>query len=307
MKPFVYPSKPLKENIAISFSGGKTSAYMTKMILDHFRQREPERMICVMFANTGEEHEETLKFIDRCDKEFKFGTIWIEAVVDPRKGAGVRHKIVTFETASRNGKPFEDVIEKYGIQNKAYPGCTARLKLEPMNSLKLSLGLKNSNTSTAVGIRVDEIDRMSFSQMEKTNVFYPCIDARVSLEDVRSWWSKQSFNLNIPSHLGNCKWCWKKSLRKLLTIAKDHPEFMEFPARMERDHAFSGGDRKDGNAREARRFFRENRSAEDLLAAAKGDFEPFTDEHFIPFDEKMDVGGGCGDSCEIGTSDNETI
>ena len=71
MKPFVYPKRyPLKDRISISFSGGKTSAYMTKMLLDHFRKHEPWREIVVTFANTGQEHEETLKFVDRCDKVF---------------------------------------------------------------------------------------------------------------------------------------------------------------------------------------------------------------------------------------------
>jgi hypothetical protein len=305
-KPFAYPKMPLKSAICINFSGGKTSAYMTKMVLDHFREHDPKKPIYVMFANTGQEHEETLKFIDRCDKEFRFGTIWIEAVVNPQHRKGIRHKIVTFDTASRNGAPFEAVIAKHGIQNRGYPQCTSRLKLEPMRSLKRSLGLKPRFTSTAVGIRADEIDRMSFAQMEKFGIFYPCIDAKVTIEDVREWWSKQSFNLNIPSHLGNCTWCWKKSLRKLMTIAKDHPEFLEFPARMERDYATAGGNRKDGAERLPRKFFRDGRSAADLIAEAGSvDFRPFSDEHFIPFDEKLDVGSGCGESCEVGTSDTE--
>lgn len=305
MKQFVYPKLPLKQDITISFSGGKTSAYMTKMILDHFREHDQKRRIYVMFANTGEEHEETLKFVNRCDQEFGFGTIWIEALVDPRKGHGIRHKVVSFETAARDGKPFEEYIAKHGIPNVKYKQCTTRLKTEPMDSLRASLGLVRGEFSTAVGIRADEIDRMSLTQMEKMDVFYPCVDAGVTNEDVRLWWAEQSFNLNIPSHLGNCKWCWKKSLRKLLTIAKDHPEFMEFPARMERDYPLAGGERRDGQPREVRRFFRGNKSAEDLLAESKGDFVPFTDEHFLAFDERLDVGGGCGDSCEVGTSDNE--
>jgi hypothetical protein len=206
MKPFVYPSAkyPLKDRISISFSGGKTSAYMTKMLLDHFRKHEPEREISVVFANTGQEHEETLKFVERCDREFGFGVVWIEAVVNPQKGKGIRHKVVNFDTAARNGEPFEAYIAKHGIPNTMYKQCNSRLKTEPMYDYRRSCGWTSGTYSTAVGIRADEIDRISMKGMTEMGLFYPCADAGVTKEDVREWWSKQSFNLNIPEHWGNC-------------------------------------------------------------------------------------------------------
>jgi hypothetical protein len=301
MKPFVYPSPkyPLKDRLSISFSGGKTSAYMTKMLLDHFRKHEPEREILVTFANTGQEHEETLKFVDRCDKAFGFNVVWLEAVVDPRKGKGIRHKIVTFETASRKGEPFEAYIAKHGIPNRMYNQCTSRLKTEPMESLRKEHGWKKGTYSTAIGIRTDEMDRVSLTGMVKWDLFYPCVDAGVSKDDIREWWARQSFNLNIPEQLGNCTWCWKKSNRKLLTLARNYPEIFEFPARMEREHALSGGERRDGEARKPRRFFRGELLSSDLLRMAQEDFVQFEDDKFIPFDDELDVGGACGDSCEI--------
>ena len=301
MKPFVYPKKyPLKDRLSISFSGGKTSAYMTKMLLDHFRKHEPEREIIVTFANTGQEHEETLKFVDRCDKAFGFGVVWLEAVVDPRKGKGIRHKIVDFSSASRNGEPFEAYIAKHGIPNRMYNQCTSRLKTEVMESYRKSLGMKSGSYSTAVGIRCDEVDRVSATAMQKWDVFYPCVDAGVTKDDVRNWWAMQEFNLNIPEHWGNCKWCWKKSNRKLLTIARNNPEFFDFPKRMEETYSLAGGERRDGEARKPRVFFRGGKSANEILAESSlGNFTPFEDDKFIPFDDELDVGGACGESCEI--------
>lgn len=303
-KPFVYPSEryPLREKIAISFSGGKTSAYMTKMLLDHFRKHEPEREVSVVFANTGQEHEETLKFVQRCDEAFGFGVTWIEAVVNPKKGKGIRHKIVNFETAARNGEPFEAAIAKHGVFNRMYPNCTGRLKDEPIQAfLRDHLGWAKGSYSSAIGIRADEMDRVSMTGMLTRGFFYPCVDAGVTKEDVREWWVDQEFNLNIPEHWGNCTWCHKKSMRKLLTLAKNNPEFFEFPARMEAEYALAGGERKDGQPRQARVFFRGNRSAADILRLAQTeDFEEFTDDKFIPFDDDLDVGSGCGESCEIG-------
>jgi 3'-phosphoadenosine 5'-phosphosulfate sulfotransferase (PAPS reductase)/FAD synthetase len=303
VKSFRTPPQPLRDKIAISFSGGKSSAYMTKMLLDHFRANEPERQILVIFANTGQEHPETLRFIEQCDREFGFGTVWIEAVTNPR-GVGMGYRVVDFETASRNGEPFERAIEKYGISNKKYPQCTSRLKTEPMEACRRDMGMPPGTYSFAVGIRADEIHRASGKSMEQ-GCFYPLVDAGVTKDDVREFWTTQPFNLNIPEHLGNCVWCWKKSNRKLLTIARSHPEAFEFPARMERENACCGGPRRDGQERQARTFFRGNRSAQDILALAQQPFEPFVDDKFIPYDEQMDEHGSCGDSCEVGADKND--
>lgn len=308
MKPFRHPSPrfPLKDRISISFSGGKTSAYMTRMLLDYFRTHEPWREVAVTFANTGQEHEETLKFVERCDKEFGFNVVWLEAVVNPKKGIGIRHRIVDFKSASRNGEPFEAYIAKHGIPNRMYNQCTSRLKTEVMDSYRTSLGWEKGTFSTAVGIRADEIDRVSLKQMSENHVFYPCVDAGVTKADVREWWAAQSFNLNIPEHWGNCKFCWKKSNRKLLTIARENPEFFDFPVRMEREYSLAGGERRDGEERKPRVFFRGNRSALDILHEARTkQFEPYVDDKFIPFDDELDVGGACGESCEIGADEAE--
>lgn len=300
MKPFVHPKIPLKNRVSISFSGGKTSAYMTKMLLDYFREHEPWREVVVTFANTGQEHEETLKFVDRCDREFGFGVVWLEAVVDPRRGKGIRHKVVDFASASRKGEPFEAYIAKHGIPNRMYNQCTSRLKTEVMDSYRKTIDWKKGTFSTAVGIRQDEQDRVSLTAIKKWDVFYPCVDAGVSKDDVRLWWASQRFNLGIPEHWGNCVTCWKKSNRKLLTIARSNPEFFEFFDRMEKTYALAGGERRDGEARRERKFFRGERTAQDILReAAAGNFEPFVDDKFIPFDDELDVGGACGDSCEI--------
>ena len=92
--------------IAISFSGGRTSAVMTRLIL----QRYPDAEILVLFANTGCEHTKTLDFVHNCDIYWKFNTIWLEAKIDPTPNIGVKHKIVDYETASRDGQPFQEFL-----------------------------------------------------------------------------------------------------------------------------------------------------------------------------------------------------
>lgn len=111
--------------LLVSFSGGKTSAYMARRLqlelAGHF-------ILIFVFANTGQEREETLVFVDQCDREYGFGVVWVEAVIDPQPGNGTRHKVVNFHTAARDGEPFEEMIKKYGIPNKSYPHCTRELK-----------------------------------------------------------------------------------------------------------------------------------------------------------------------------------
>lgn len=279
----------VSKRLAISFSGGKTSAVMTKWLLENVPKLNIHIEIEITFANTGCEHEATLEFVRDCDTHFGFNTKWLEAVVTHGERVGIRHKHVTFETASRNGEPFEEAIKKHGIFNIGAPKCTSRLKVEVFDSyLRREVGWKKGSYVSAIGIRADEIDRMS-SNAKALNVIYPLIQLGYTkqkvIEEVNSW----PFQLNLPDeHYGNCVWCWKKSLRKLLTLAKDSPEVFDFPKRMEAKYS-----------KQNRTFFREHRSAEDILHLAKTtNFVPFNSALPI-YDDALDTGSACGESCEI--------
>lgn len=288
----------MKPRINLSFSGGETSAVMTNLSVNKLSATHD---ITITFANTGCEHENTLKFVNDCDKHFGWGVVWVEAVVNPEKGKGIRHKVVCYETASRYGEPMEAVIEKYGIPNKFAPQCTRDTKEAPMKSYHRSIGWKAGSYDTAIGIRADEMDRMSSDNSKRFK--YPLADAGWTQEDVKREIAKWPFSLELNgAQYGNCTWCWKKSLRKLLTLAKESPEVFDFPLAMEAKHGLTN-ERTD----EPRTFFRERRSAQDLLGMAKSmDFEPYRDiaqtEMFsmASYDVFLDTGSACGESCEIG-------
>ena len=95
--------------------------------------------------------------------------------------------------------------------------------------------------------------------------------------------------------MGNCVTCWKKSLRKLLTIARDEPERFEFCREMEREYKHTGaGDEPNGRV-----FFREGRSANDILALAEiGAFKPFIEQQEWQAGLDLDSNSGCSESCE---------
>lgn len=276
-----------KKRMFISFSGGRTSAFMTWMLwhdLDH-----EEWDIVVVFANTGQEHESTLRFVRQFEQVFGIPVIWIEAVVDQRPGKGLTHKQVTFETASRDGRPFEQMIAKYGVPNMSRPFCSRYLKGDAIRRFIKSIGWKEGTYKTAIGIRADEWDRMSEGAMAR-GVIYPLVRMKITKADVLTWWSNRSFDLTIKEHQGNCKWCWKKSLRKHLTLIRENPEYFDFPRRMEKEY---GHVKRVGITTDEKIvFFRNHMSVEDLFELAKQPLDKFTEEEF-------EMSNGCSESCEV--------
>lgn len=273
-----------KPDLVVSFSGGKTSAYMSYILKRDYSDKYNLRFV---FANTGEEHENTLGFVDSVDREFGLGVVWVEAVVHER-GKGNTHKVVDFKSASRNGEPFRAVIAKYGIPNKTHFYCTRALKTEPIQSWIKESGLAGADM--ALGIRADESSRRS-SEPERYNIVYPLMDWFLTDKiDVNNFWESQPFNLEIMEYQGNCKTCYKKSDRKLFMIAKENPEWFDFNREMENDHGHVA--QKEDFARV---FFRQHRSTDQLLAQAD-EYNKNAGAQRSIFD--LDENGGCSESCE---------
>jgi len=278
------------KRLAISFSGGRTSAVMTKLCVESLKD---DYDISVQFANTGCEHEKTLEFVDKCDKHFGFNVNWVEGIFFPGQRKGPRAKVVDFKTASRNGEPFEKYIEKYGLPDRNHPHCTARLKEDVMLAfLRDFKGWRTGSYWTAIGLRADEMDRFSVKSRKK-KLYYPLAVSTWTKEDVLRECRRWPFDLELPGeHYGNCLWCWKKSLRKLMTLAKENPTAFDFPVSMEDKHPWTNNSDK-----YPRVMFRERRSARDIIKMAhETDFEPYSDKRI--FDPDLDAGQGCGESCE---------
>lgn len=222
-----------KRPILISFSGGRTSAFMAKFILEHEKYRDREKVVC--FANTGKEFNETLDFVNECDKRWGLGVVWLETVVHPERGVGCSFRVVDYDTASRDGEPFREVIKKYGIPNKQFPHCTRELKQVPIKKYMQSLGYKEWDT--AVGIRADEPHRLSRTPDGNfINPMFPLADdVKVDESFIRNWWAVQDFDLNLKDYESNCDLCWKKSKRKRLTLIDEHPFVWEWWNKIENE------------------------------------------------------------------------
>lgn len=294
----------MKEKLRISFSGGRTSAMMTKWILENLSHKYE---IIVCFANTGKEREETLEFVDRCDKEFNFNVVWIEAQKDERFVETPTFKIVDFKTASRNGEPFERLLSEGGIVNQNRPKCTNILKTIPLDKYTKSLGWKKYYT--ALGIRSDEPKRLNRERAKKERLIYFADLINVTKSDVNNFWSKQSFDLNLKSYEGNCDLCFKKGLRKLMTIVKENPKLAYWWIEMEKKYSNFIPDRYKHNEKLTTpvMFYRDNMSIEEIIEESKFPFEMSRDEskdidnykQMMMWNNYLDSNGGCSESCEV--------
>lgn len=254
-----------KENILVSFSGGETSAFMINWLL----KNKPDHNYRFVFANTGEENEETLLFVKQCADYFGIEVIWLEY-------ERLSYKIVTYETAYRshdkeeiaNGwknHPFRKYISEFGIPNLQNLSCSRELKERLITRYLSATGWKPSTYDKAIGIRADELGRVG-------KFFYPLIKINCTKQMVNAFWSKMPFRLQLKGWEGNCKICWKKSIRKLITIARYFPERFAFFKIIEEEYGFylKAGREK---ARESILFpivfFRENKSVADIFEMAK--------------------------------------
>lgn len=294
----------MKKKLRISFSGGRTSAFMTKWMLNNL-QDQYEMIVC--FANTGKEREETLQFVDRCDKEFGFNVKWIEAVPDIKYIETPTFKIVDFDSASRNGEPFEWLISNGGIVNQNRPKCTNILKTIPLNKYTKSIGWKKYYT--ALGIRSDEPQRLNREKAKKERLIYFADVLNVTKSDVNLFWSKQSFDLKLKSYEGNCDLCFKKGLRKLMTIVKENPQLANWWREMEKKYENFIPERylHNDKIKSINRFYRDNMTIDEIIEESKFPFELSRDEsHDIDkfkqmqlWDNYLDSNGGCTESCEV--------
>lgn len=269
---------------------------MTRMLLTEGRGLFDEYIVC--FANTGREHPKTLDFIKKCDDEFGFNTVWLEAVVDQRKGKQITHKVIDYDTASRDGQPFEDVIRKYGIPNVSRPHCSDKLKKYVMSSYIRSLGLKASRVPTAIGIRNDESRRVSGTEAD---VIYPLIDIwSVDREHILLWWEDQTFDLEIDEFEGNCQACYKKSFHKLHLQMERDPSVFDWTDEMERKYGHINA-RSKSPYKNNSKVWEEKRGCRSVFFRGGKSTQDLRDEHVRlqgnyrkpPEDE-----GGCSESCE---------
>lgn len=283
-------------NIFCSVSAGYSSIIMATKLKEWY----PNHNIIYGMANTSKEDEESLIFMDKCDKYFGFNMTWIEAIINQERGKGTDYKITDFESLKRNGEIFEDGIKKYGIPSKINKWCNRELKLVPLKKFCDNIfGAKNY--SIAVGIRADEMDRVS-KDYKKNNVFYPLLDNGITTKERNKFWNDKPIQIKIPTYRGNCDMCFEKSNRKLMTIIKEEPDKAIWWDKMIKKYSKITIEGKDSYNHFAENggmnFYRQNKTIEELIEMAKQPFSKATDE-YIYENDLFDLEGECGAGCKV--------
>jgi 3'-phosphoadenosine 5'-phosphosulfate sulfotransferase (PAPS reductase)/FAD synthetase len=203
----------------INFSGGRTSAYMTKRLIN-----EGLSDYIVTFQNTGKEMPETLDFINECDKRWNLNIVWLEYRY------GNNFDVVDYKTASRNGRPFDELIawNKGALPNTMMRFCTKEMKINTLKRWAKSIDVKEWNHY--VGIRYDEPRRWGKTSKlpQYMEIEHPLVKWKTTKDDVLKWWSNQDFNLNVNDPYGNCDGCFLKGKGKLSIIAKERPDLFQW-------------------------------------------------------------------------------
>ncbi len=309
--------------VNICMSGGRTSAYMVEMILAmQAKGYFSDVIFIITFANTGREHEKTLDFVNDCDARWRelynVSIVWLEAVVHKGR-VPCSHKIVNFDSASRKGEPFEEVVKKYGLPNNNFLHCTRELKENPIMSYMESIGQKKGHIKdkvfipatyeTWIGIREDEPARLGGRRSGKQLKVYPlagdvietgpitCTDLSCDKLDILDFWEEMPFDLGIPEHLGNCKDCHKKSKKKLFMVMRDMgKEEFGFSCHLDDKYRTVKAEEVDGKIIPRKRF-RGYVDTKELIGMFK------ESEYFDDTDQEQNE--GCASSCEPFMIDNE--
>jgi hypothetical protein len=277
----------MKRKLQVNVSGGRTSAYMALWLKQNMSEQYDMLFI---FANTGKEHPDTYRFLREVDVQFGLNLVLVECVVHLGQRKSSSHRVVTHDSLSVNGEPFEAVCSKYGVANHSFKQCTREMKANAINSYTDELW--GNDYDVAIGIRADETRRVSPNAI-KNRIIYPLIDLLpTDKQDVLDFFKQFPWDLKIPEHLGNCVTCFKKSDKKLAAVYQDCPAHFDFFKRMEKDYGHIRGPNEvtPGNGRV---FYRGYRSADALCQQFSG----------VGVDaSKMfstEESGGCSESCEL--------
>lgn len=272
----------------VSFSGGRTSGYMLRQILDAHDGQLPAD-VHVVFFNTGKEFEQTLRFVHECSVRWSVPITWLEYdTAEPFDTS-----VVGYNSAARDGEPFEKIVKVRGfLPNPTMRLCTHYLKVKRGIAYMRDM-LGYPEWVNVVGLRHDEPRRvarqkaMNEAGKERFETILPLDEAKVCRQDVSAFWKRQPFDLGLPDNngktpLGNCDLCFMKGAATIKGIMRLFPERARWWIDMERNAPALGTLTKPEMA-----LFRADRpSYRELLnfVRRQRDFEGGPSDDYLPCD-----------------------
>jgi 3'-phosphoadenosine 5'-phosphosulfate sulfotransferase (PAPS reductase)/FAD synthetase len=202
----------------ISFSGGRTSAYMLHRVLEANGGLPAETVVC--FANTGKEAPETLNFVRDCSVQWHVPIVWLQF-----RASAPGWTITSHEHASRAGEPFSELVTKKSyLPNPVARFCTSDLKIKPIEAYCRS-HRQWGDFDMMVGIRADEPRRVA----KMRHLVTPLASAGITKGDVLAFWKAHPFDLAIRhddgiTPLGNCDLCFLKGANQIKSLIAQRPD-----------------------------------------------------------------------------------
>ena len=284
-------------NIVCTVSAGYSSMLMAIKLKEWY----PDDNILYVFANTEMEDQRSLDFLKDCQDYYGLDINYLVPVISQEKGVGVSYKQVEWEELKTDGGVFEQGIKKFGIPTTWNKWCTSTMKTTTISKFSNDIFGMN-NWCIALGIRIDEIDRIS-KHYKVNNIFYPLFDHKIDSRQRNIFWDKQPIKLKLKAYEGNCTLCFEKSNRKKMTVINEYPDKAIWWDEMEKKYSTVEIDSKPSynkfmNKFGAVYFGRKNKSIQELSEMAKQPFSKATDE-YVYENDLFDLEGDCGASCKV--------
>lgn len=267
----------------ISFSGGRTSAYMLWRILQAHGGTMPDDVV-VCFANTGREMPATLDFVRDCGAAWNVPIRWLEYRREPGRQWAEE---VSHNSASRNGAPFKAfLLGRSALPNPVQRSCTTEMKIRTIKRYVIaSFGWKR--WVSVIGLRADEPNRVKGKLQptrERWTIAMPLNAAGITKPMVLSFWRDQAFDLMLAGPWeGNCDGCFLKSRASIMWMIRSHPARAAWWAEEEAIPRGTQGIN--------RRFRNDREGYAELIDLVRR-------TPLLPMDETMhEMGSACDDGC----------
>ncbi len=169
----------------VSFSGGRTSAYLCKVMIDKFGRDNVD----FIYMDTGAEHPKTYDFVRSVNKEFGLDLTCLRGRFNQPLGKGLEFDIVQDLDLKTDLKAFTGEVGKYGVPYIGGMHCTSRMKLLTFQKYcddKYGKG----NYETWLGIRSDEPSRLVGDKN------YKSIKKNLGLDDSSIFNMFKTFSMN---------------------------------------------------------------------------------------------------------------
>lgn len=273
----------------VSFSGGRTSAYLVYLI-------EEKRKLGLLdnthyvFMDTGAEHPKTYEFIRNCVKYLGIEITCLRVKVNPKHGVGASYQVVPLKNCKPDLQPWYDYTQKYGMAHVTMPKCTDVMKINPFTKY-CNDTFGKGNYITWLGIRTDEPKRIK----EIDGIKYLAEISDKDKADILDWWAGRPFDLDLPEWLGNCVFCIKKGAPRIALAQIDEPQLAEdWESMVYRSGMYVTAGRKEkGIANEA--CYRNYQTFKGIRTAFKNQ----TRKDIVA--RQRSSSGGCTESCEVAT------